>query len=298
MKKNSIFKKVWDIVFPVIIYFSISVITAFVAMIGMTVKIVMEKNEIYDSSASDNLELVEEVMSSYTNNVLILTLISALISLPVLYYLYKSDFKKLFANEKYKVIPYVNYVYVAIVAIFGSITFNTLISFSNLINFFPGYNEVAEFLYDESLLVQILGVAIVIPIVEELIFRGLIFKRMSTYAKTSTAVIISSLIFAVYHFNVVQGIYAFLVGIIFAIVYDRYNNLLAPCLAHIAANGTSVFLSETGLYESIYSSVIMAILFTILSVVIFVYSFRWILKNVKKERINIEFVEEIKQFNE
>lgn len=60
------------------------------------------------------------------------------------------------------------------------------------------------------------------PISEELLFRGLILRGLMPYGK-KFAVFTSALLFGLYHGNLVQSPFAFLVGLIFAYTAAEYN---------------------------------------------------------------------------
>ena len=60
------------------------------------------------------------------------------------------------------------------------------------------------------------------------------------------AVLLSSLIFAIMHFNIVQFIYAFCVGIVLALLMEHTGHLAAAILAHMAANLFAVLRTEYG----------------------------------------------------
>jgi membrane protease YdiL (CAAX protease family) len=60
------------------------------------------------------------------------------------------------------------------------------------------------------------------PIVEEIIFRGLVMRGLERYGK-QLAIIVSSIIFGVYHGNLVQGVFAFFVGIVLGYVAMEYS---------------------------------------------------------------------------
>ena len=60
------------------------------------------------------------------------------------------------------------------------------------------------------------------------------------------AMVISGLIFGMFHGNVVQGIYAFAVGLFFAQVYEAGKTLFLPVLAHMAVNAVSLLEAQTG----------------------------------------------------
>ena len=97
-------------------------------------------------------------------------------------------------------------------------------------------------------------VIIVVPVVEELVFRALGFYRLREYMVFFPAAVISGVVFGVFHGNAYQGIYAFLLGIGFAYVYECYRSILAAILMHMAANGFSVFLSELSFLCLLYTS--------------------------------------------
>ena len=49
-------------------------------------------------------------------------------------------------------------------------------------------------------------------------------------------ILISALLFGVYHGNLVQGTYGFVMGILFTIVYEKYKNFYLPVIMHALAN--------------------------------------------------------------
>lgn len=95
--------------------------------------------------------------------------------------------------------------------------------------------------------------------VEEVIFRGLLFRAMAEDNR-NTAVVISSLTFGLGHLlNLVNGSGAGLaetllqvagavaLGFLFVILFDRGGSLLPCILAHAVINITSIFANEMGL---------------------------------------------------
>lgn len=60
------------------------------------------------------------------------------------------------------------------------------------------------------------------PIVEELIFRGLVLRVFEKRGK-KFAIFASAFLFAVFHGNLVQGIFAFIIGVVFAYVALEYS---------------------------------------------------------------------------
>lgn len=82
-------------------------------------------------------------------------------------------------------------------------------------------------------------VAILGPVVEEIIFRGIMIERLGTKYNYRWAVIISSVIFAILHLSPIG---AFIFGVALSLVYLKTESLMIPILIHIANNTIAVFL--------------------------------------------------------
>ncbi len=79
--------------------------------------------------------------------------------------------------------------------------------------------------------------AVVAPLTEELLFRGLILRGFLSRYSTLTAVVVSSILFALMHLNPWQMTTALVLGLQFGWWFVRTRSLL-PCLAgHALANG-------------------------------------------------------------
>jgi membrane protease YdiL (CAAX protease family) len=78
------------------------------------------------------------------------------------------------------------------------------------------------------------------PISEELIFRGAIMRKLEPYG-ANLAIVVSALLFGLYHMIIIQAVFAFLVGIILGYAAQRYS-LKWAILLHILINSISVLL--------------------------------------------------------
>jgi membrane protease YdiL (CAAX protease family) len=87
----------------------------------------------------------------------------------------------------------------------------------------------------------VLYIVLVGPIVEELVFRGAILRKLEVFGG-NFAIVISSLLFAAYHMILIQGFFAFFVGILLAYTTKRFSIKWA-ILLHILNNGFSVTMS-------------------------------------------------------
>jgi membrane protease YdiL (CAAX protease family) len=81
------------------------------------------------------------------------------------------------------------------------------------------------------------------PPVEELLFRGIILQRWARKWSPARAIVISSLIFGVLHFNVV-GLVLF--SMVLSLLYISSRSLMVPIIAHMTNNSLAVFLAVIG----------------------------------------------------
>lgn len=89
----------------------------------------------------------------------------------------------------------------------------------------------------------ILAIAVIGPVLEELLFRGAITKALLQQYSPTKAILLSALLFGVFHINPAQILPAFLIGILFAWTYYKTASLIPCTLMHILNNSLSVFLS-------------------------------------------------------
>lgn len=100
-------------------------------------------------------------------------------------------------------------------------------------------------------------VCILGPVIEELLFRGIILESMKKYNEWF-AVIFSSLIFGLMHGNVPQAVNGFVVGIVLGAIYVRSGSLVPPCIIHIFMNTLTSLLavmmySDPELFDTLMS---------------------------------------------
>lgn len=129
-----------------------------------------------------------------------------------------------------------------------------------------------------------------VGIIEEIIFRGFLFKALSK-DNVKVAIIVSSLTFGFGHIiNLVSGAellptllqiaYATAAGFSFTIIFYKSGSLLPCIIAHSVMNATSVFACNMG--------VIMDIITAVVLIVIFMGYALWILKmeNTNKKQMH------------
>lgn len=103
-----------------------------------------------------------------------------------------------------------------------------------------------------ALWMVILGTGILIPIMEEITFRYGIHKTLSKYS-VKLAFVVSSVLFGLMHGNPIQIVYAIIIGLVFAYVYTKTDNLCYPVIMHMVNNISSLLV---GYYPSALSYII------------------------------------------
>ncbi|MDD3251511.1 MAG: type II CAAX endopeptidase family protein [Lachnospiraceae bacterium] len=109
------------------------------------------------------------------------------------------------------------------------------------------YEEAQALLFQPSLPLQILCTGLVIPLTEELIFRGLAYRCLRREFPFAGAAVISAIYFGLFHGNLLQGTYAFILGLLLAWLYEKVGRLSAVWAFHAAANVTAVVCSASAL---------------------------------------------------
>ena len=100
-------------------------------------------------------------------------------------------------------------------------------AFSQYANMFVGmlqsvlnYKEYQETMDQmtagKSMWFLIICMGVIAPLAEEIVFRWLIYLRLRDYVRMGAAMVISGLIFGIYHGNLVQAVYAGILGMMFS----------------------------------------------------------------------------------
>jgi membrane protease YdiL (CAAX protease family) len=118
-----------------------------------------------------------------------------------------------------------------------------LMEWLDVTRFFPEPGILDQAIAESGLLIRVLAIALVGPLCEELVFRGVVLHRLCACMPAWAAALVSSALFGIVHLNVVQGVYAFAVGLVLAAFYFRFKNLWVPVAGHVAFNATAVVLS-------------------------------------------------------
>ena len=272
--------RLWGLISPMVLYMIVQVVVSGIVTFGIIFAANFVLHDYATFSASKiGMKIAEE-------NILLELLISQIITAPILIKWLKDDinldketgfFKKFKRTSAFK--------------------FLLIIPFGITIMFCANYFvSILQMFMPEFMIDSYVATAVGAPIVEELMFRGVIYRRLRRMAGVIPSAIIVSLLFGVYHGNWIQAPYAFLLGLACVYVYERYKSIIAPMILHGTANFVAVLITffatisgESVVDQQITYSVqdlIVLIVFVIITGILTFLLYRVINKKVVPEEIN------------
>ncbi len=224
--KQSKAMKIWNLLYPICIYFVVT-----------TVAII----------------ILDYVLPETTNSKLFRQLLTSLAAFPFLLNYYRQDQK--FRGEwkpgayvsMIKIKP-LHFLWMVLIGACFAIALNNLFGMLHLSEYSASYEQVEKTFYTGRLALELAALCIVIPIVEELLYRGIVYKRAADWIGARRAIVVSAVIFGLIHMNLVQFIYASVFGLLLAYFVEVTGNLTGAVAAHMAANLTSVLRAETQVF--------------------------------------------------
>lgn len=233
--------KIWQIIYPVGIYYVVSSLVFFALQL---------------------------ILGDDSSTYMLRQMICSAATIPFTLSVYREDRKieeTVFGKkEKWFDFCFVRNALLSVIAAaaFG-IAVNNAIAMTPLIEVSTGFQEANEAFFAGTFAMELLGSCLVVPIAEELLFRGVVFRKIRLMAGSRAAIVGSALLFASVHVNLVQFLYAALVGALLAFLVERTGNLAMAVLGHMAANMVAVIRSETGWLDFSYEADVAGIGFTL-----------------------------------
>ena len=108
------------------------------------------------------------------------------------------------------------------------------------------YQQTSAETYSSPFVTQIICLGFVIPLAEEFMFRGVLYKRYRERQNFWYSAIGSSILFSLMHVSMTQMFYTFLLGLMLAYVYEKFGSFCAPLILHILMNTVSLVLTWAG----------------------------------------------------
>ena len=170
-----------------------------------------------------------------------------------------------------------SYVLFGIITVCAVVGLNVLLEMGGMTDKAAAYQLYAEDQYSANFIIGMLSTCVVIPIVEEMVFRGAIFNALKKLYKIPAAILMSGLLYGLLNQDSAQGMYGAVLGCLAAYVYEYYGNFLAPVVLHVAASILAYVITYTPLVNTgLYSGPV-----GVLAAVGAVVAFRMVMKEKK-----------------
>lgn len=251
-------KNIWRLLYPFVIYIAASYLVQYVYA-AWYVNMQKYKNGIIVTE--------DELIVAMNNASIGMTLAINALLIPIFMYFVISDRKKLISVhwQEYEFPKIREWIIIALLGMSSAIAINALIAVSGVMRFSTKYHEVSQAIYSGGMVWELISAGVLAPLLEELFFRGLIYRRIREYLDAKWAIIISAALFGAFHGNLVQFLYAFIIGCVLALVLEKYKAVSAPIVFHMASNIISILITELVPAEMITETVlIMALGFGII----------------------------------
>ncbi len=260
--------KIWFVIFPALIYF-------FVREMGFYVGsfIVINLANILPKNLAEQLLTWDEtgkILTGVTGNgsALMAGIAFLIVGIVIWKFYAKADImeakNKLVSENKYSIKEPLSYVGMVIGTLGLAVGLNLLFDLVGITNKSEVFQQAAQQQYAAVLPLGLLVNGLIAPISEELIFRGIVYNRFRKHMKYLPSIVFSALCFGLYHQNIVQGSYAFLMGCVIAWLYEKFGNFYIPVIAHIISNVTAYMLTATGLFSILQANWPICIFFLVL----------------------------------
>ena len=182
-------------------------------------------NEIYDETLTSE-QFQNDLANYLSDQSLLIILITVIIFIPIFIKKYR---KYNIKSTKLKPLDILKLIGLGL---FLAVFLNIIIYYLNeLLNLTNRYQ-----INDKTLWITLLTTGIIGPILEEFLFRGILYNQIKEFNSQKTSLLITSIIFALIHSTLTQMIYAFIFSLVLIKVYDRFKTLIAPIIVHIIAN--------------------------------------------------------------
>ena len=128
-----------------------------------------------------------------------------------------------------------------------------------------------EAFYSLPLYFRLISYVIIGPFAEEVLFRGIIFYRFRKILPLLGAALGSSVFFAIYHGNLMQGIYALIMGFAICLMMDFGGSFIYAYVFHVIANLISNLVQEYDYINNVVYSTpgkILAIAYLVVAIIL------------------------------
>ena len=234
-------KKVWRVISPIVIYLVIE------RIVGFLVNFIYVWNQVNETTVwTDELknQLYLELYEMQTENAVMISGLVAALCILIFYRTVRKEWLKRSYRIEVTEPKFLRYIYVGMLSVGFTISVNLVINAWGLFKYNWDFAKVSQMIYSESLIMQILVIGIIVPICEELLFRGVVYERVLQSGTATSAMLISSILFAFFHGTWLQIVYAFAFSFLIIFAYQKCGNFSVAICFHIVSNLSALILRQ------------------------------------------------------
>jgi membrane protease YdiL (CAAX protease family) len=186
-------------------------------------------------------------MDAYmASNLTVSLIIAAVLTLVCGYFVLLIRGYKPLEYLKFRAMPAKHTALMALMGASFAVFVNSFLTLIQVDRFLPDYvsHPLVEMI-TANLPLTFLAIGIFVPVYEEFLVRGLMFKELKRNINFKVALVLQGLIFGLMHGNVLQFSYAFPMGVLLGYIYTKYQSLWAPILIHLVWNSSSLLMGAT-----------------------------------------------------
>lgn len=253
-----------------LIAFISQITVSIIAGIIISVKYFAKNSSVIQNSIDyQTAEITKELMANM--NYILLT--SSILTIVIFFLIYIIKKKNISDELYFKDTNKPNYLIALMLGVsvwLFNMGFVSLLSETGLfVKSFKALEDNMAFVGVNNVILSILVVGIVAPFAEELLFRGVIYNKLSKNISITATIIIQGILFGIYHMNFVQGLYASLLGILFGYITFKTKSIWPAIIIHMVNNTISIIapyiLGES--FDSLFDYIILLIIGFIISAI-------------------------------
>lgn len=104
------------------------------------------------------------------------------------------------------------------------------------------YDGLMEQLVGGNIWLSLFVTVILAPLAEEFLFRGVTLQKAQKIMPFLAANVLQAVLFGVYHMNLIQGVYAFVLGMVLGFTANYFHSIWASILLHACVNASAEIL--------------------------------------------------------
>lgn len=187
----------------------------------------------------------QDLNSFFQTNSLLITTIAWVVTFIVILLVYFVSKKNIINETKLNKGISIKMIVICIICGIGiNVSIDGILTLINIYDLVPEYEQLMTSINNNEFYKTLIFVGILSPVFEELLYRGIIFNKLRTGFSIFGAVMIQALFFGIGHMNLVQGTYAFLIGILFGYVVAWTGSLYSSIILHITINVLSAVITN------------------------------------------------------